>query len=31
MDITSYLTEEDVLIETIGAPKTDTPVRCFSQ
>ena len=30
MDITSYLTEEDVLIETIGAPKTETPVRCFT-
>jgi 6-phosphofructokinase 1 len=30
MDITSYLTEEDVLIETIGAPKTETPVRCFA-
>jgi 6-phosphofructokinase 1 len=30
MDITSSLTEEDVLIETIGAPKTETPVRCFS-
>jgi 6-phosphofructokinase 1 len=29
MDITSCLTEEDVLIETIGAPKTETPVRCF--
>lgn len=30
MDITSQLTEEDVLIETIGAPKTETPVRCFA-
>jgi 6-phosphofructokinase 1 len=30
MDITSYLTEEDVRIETIGVPKTETPVRCYS-
>jgi 6-phosphofructokinase 1 len=30
MDIASHLTDEDVLIETMGAPKTETPVRCFS-
>ncbi len=30
MDIINCLTEEDVLIETVGAPKTETPVRCFS-
>ena len=30
MDIIHCLTEEDVLIETVGAPKTETPVRCFS-
>ncbi len=30
MDITSHLTDEDVLIETMGVPKTETPVRCFA-